>query len=351
MRRIIFLTQSYDPKSTILGVTRDWVRALAERAQGVDVIALSGTPDASRHGRVRVASLGKERNTGKWAQAAAFYRALAQWLPQADAIFVHMVPRYAIMAYPLAALARCPLALWYAQGGISPDLRMAARLVNRIFTPTRDSFPLTSTVIDRKVAVTGHGIETRRYAPNPDEIPQPRTMLAVGRLSPSKRYEVLIQAAARLRTTDWRLRIAGPPLYESDRAYAAQLHEQATVLQVRERLAFLGNVSYEEMPHEYRKAWVMAHTSGTGSLDKVVLESMACGTPVVSSAPSSRAVLSPVEPSLCAPDEGPGSVAEALEGPLNWPASRRTEVGQALRLEIERHHSLAGWADQIVNLL
>jgi glycosyltransferase involved in cell wall biosynthesis len=352
MKRVIFLTQSYDPQSTILGVTRDWVRALADRVAGVDVIAVRTTggqvSDPTR-GSVRVDSLGKENR--RTAQLWAFFRTLARRLPDAGAVFVHMVPRYAVLAYPLVALARCPIVLWYAQGGVNRDLRIASRLVDKIITPTRDSFPLAGASLEPRIHVTGHGIDTQRYTPDALRLADARSMLAVGRLSPSKRYDTLIEAAARLQTPNWRLRIAGPPLYASDREYAVRLHSQAAGLRIDHALTFLGNVPYEQMPHEYRRAWLLAHSSGTGSLDKVVLEAMACGTPVVSSAPSSRAIIGAVDPSLCAADESAGALADALEGTLTWTPERRRQVGQALRQEVERHHSLSGWAEQVAHLL
>ena len=367
MRRIVFITQAIDPASTVLGVTRDWVAALAERCGGVDVIALSAAPSGAAGGErwsnVRAVSLGKERGASKRAQLVAFYRALAVALPRSSAIFVHMVPRYALLAYPLALVAGRPLALWYAQGGVGASLQLAARLASWILTPTRDSFPLSGRRIDRRVIVTGHGIDTHRFAPN-GSVPAtngagssaaregpPRRLLAAGRLSPSKRYDLLLEALAALPDREWRLRIAGGPLSGSDRAYAARLRARATQLGLAGCVAFGGFVPYAEMAAEYRAAWALAHTSATGSLDKVVLEAMACGTPVVSSAPTSRAALGPLAEELWCPAERPDAVAARLAAALSWTPARRGELGAALRREVEQHHSLPRWADRVAGLL
>ncbi|MGH9005030.1 MAG: glycosyltransferase, partial [Acidimicrobiia bacterium] len=72
-------------------------------------------------------------------------------------------------------------------------------------------------------------------------------------------------------------------LYSSDVAHAETLRERSRALGLAERVDFLGAVPYRSMPVEYRGAWALAHTSATGSLDKVVLEAMACRTPVVTS--------------------------------------------------------------------
>jgi glycosyltransferase involved in cell wall biosynthesis len=234
---------------------------------------------------------------------------------------------------------------------VSPALRVAARLVDHIVTPTRDSFPLAGRHVEARLRVTGHGVDTARYAPSAGEGPEPGRLLAVGRLSPSKRYEALIDALAGLRAPCWRLRIASGASYAQQSDYEARLRRQVETLGLAEWVAFAGAVPYAAMPAEYRRAWALAHTSGTGSLDKVVLEAMACGTPVVSSAPSSRALLAAVEPALSVVGGPAAQLTAALDQVLGWPAERRQEAGLALRQVVERGHSLHRWADQVVALL
>lgn len=366
MKRLVFVTQAYDPASTILGVTRDWVAALAARCAGVDVIAAAAPAGQVSPPNVRVISLGKERGASRAAQALHLAQALAATVPRAGAVLVHMVPRFAVIAFPFAATARLPLALWYAQGGVDRSLRLAARLVGHIVTPTRDSFPLAGAGITRRIAVTGHGIDTRRYVPGapggPDARGGPaapgepvlagtRRLLAVGRLSPSKRYDLLLDALSRLPDHTWRLRIAGPPLYSSDHAHADALRRRAVSLGIAEQVQFAGEVPYTAMPGEYREAWLLAHTSATGSLDKVVLEALACGTPVISTAPSSRTALGAISDTLSCPDDHPDAIADALDAALHWPAERRAAFSAAGRAVVEREHGLDNWAGRVVDLL
>jgi len=353
MRRLVFVTQEYDPDATILGVTREWVAALAARCAGVDVIAAGAPPGAAAGGppNVRLFTLGKERGAGRVAQAAALARTLAATVPGAGAVFVHMVPRFAVLSAPFTAVSRRRLALWYAQGGVDRSLRLAGRLVDDLLTPTRDSFPLGGPGIERRLRITGHGIDTRRYAPDGSAPASPPEVLAVGRLSPSKRYDRLLDAAALLPRGGWRLRIAGPPLYASDRANADALRRQAGALGIGERVEFAGAVPYARMPAAYRAAWVLAHTSGTGSLDKVVLEAMACGTPVLSTAASSRTAFGALAETLWCPTDTPPAFATALAGMLDWSPRRRREVGLAAREVVLREHSLEGWAGRVADLL
>src|SRR5688500_16618995 len=117
-----------------------------------------------------------------------------------------MVPRYALLAAPLALALRRPMALWYAQGGVSPALRAAVPLVKHILTPTRDSFPLAGETVERRLRITGHGVDTTRYASRRGSPAECGRVLAAGRLSAAKRYEALVEALSHVTHIPWRLR-------------------------------------------------------------------------------------------------------------------------------------------------
>ena len=51
------------------------------------------------------------------------------------------------------------------------------------------------------------------------------------------------------------------------------------------RVTFLGPLTQETLRDEYRHAAYFIHTSETGSLDKVVLEALSCGCPVLTRDP------------------------------------------------------------------
>ena len=367
--RIVFVTQAYTPGETLLGVTGDWVRALGTRFTGVDVIAqrAPGAPLLLPRARrpLRVASMGKDRGLGRVGQSAALVASIARAARRARAIFVHMVPRYVLFAAPVARLAGVPIILWYAHGTADRALRFAMPFVDRVVTPTRDSFPLAGPRFDGKVRVTGHGIDVMRHAPG-GAVAEPGLVLSAGRLSPVKRHELAI-AAVNGGPEGSRLVIAGSPLHAGDVAYRNHLvsksafehspspsrrhmpWEEGTPNQVG-LISFVGDVAYREMPATYRRAWVLAHASRTGSLDKVVLEAAACGTPVVSSAPSSRAVLDAV-PGLLVPQGDDEAFLARVREVLGWSAERRHAVGQALRTAVVSGHSLDHWADRVASAI
>ena len=358
---LLFITQSYDADSTILGVTADWVHALARRCSAVRVLAQQAgrrPPDAPAN--VTVHSLGKERGAARQRQLGRLFATLSHALvtappgERATAIFVHMVPRYAALAAPLAKLRRVPLVLWYAQGGVSRDLHVAHRLVDRVVSASHRSYPLGA---DRLVVV-GHGIDTDRYVPRSslgryDDGP---VLLSVGRLSPAKDHETTIAALAVLHARAGTapppiLRICGAPLYPSDEAYAERLRRRVDELGLAEAVQFAGNVPYTAMPAEYRRAAVCLHTSRTGSLDKAALEPLACGVPVVSSNPAVQQELAAWGERLSFPAGDAARLAERVQGVLAWTASERAAATTTMRQLVVQRHSLEQWADRVVGLL
>jgi glycosyltransferase involved in cell wall biosynthesis len=106
----------------------------------------------------------------------------------------------------------------------------------------------------------------------------PPVILSIGRLSQQKNHALLLRAAARLGDQPWRLRICGTgPEEDALRALADELG-------IGDRLELPGFVS--DPVSEYLEATVMALSSAWEGLPATVLEAIACGCPVVSTASS-----------------------------------------------------------------
>ncbi len=105
----------------------------------------------------------------------------------------------------------------------------------------------------------------------------PRTILNVSRINdPRKNIPLLLKAFARVRRRhpDIRLVLAG-----DDPGPA--LLAQADQLGVRDAIEFRGKVPFDELVDLYQRADVFAITSTQEGLGIVMVEAMACGTPVV----------------------------------------------------------------------
>jgi glycosyltransferase involved in cell wall biosynthesis len=131
----------------------------------------------------------------------------------------------------------------------------------------------------RRFAVVPNGIELpprdiERAATSPGT-GRSRTVLALGRLSWKKGLDRLIPAMALV--PDARLVIAG----NDDEGYRPQLEAIAEACGVLDRIAFTGPVTGRAKWDLIATADVLALPSYSENFGNVVLEAMACGTPVV----------------------------------------------------------------------
>lgn len=105
-----------------------------------------------------------------------------------------------------------------------------------------------------------------------------KVILSIGRLTRLKGVHLVIEAMARLarKRSDIHLLVAG------DGGEASALREQVDANRLQSRIHFLGAVPHEETPNLYAGSDVTVVASEQESLGFTILESLACGTPVVS---------------------------------------------------------------------
>ncbi len=280
--KLIVVTQKVDAEDSDLGFFHRWLEKLAGRADLFVIANYVGNYNLPQN--VKVYSLGKERGAGRFSKFFRYHRLLLKFLPYSDGIFFHMCPEYVLAAAPPNLIFRKKSILWYTHREVSLKLRLAAKLVGAILTASKESFRLPS----EKVIIVGHGIDIEHFKP-----PVPRAsddilkLLSVSRISPSKDLVFLVEALALLRGRNIekkiRLDIVGTPITPGDFVYEAKLKELINEKGLSEEVAFLGPKLYSEMPAVYAEHDLLLHASETGSIDKVVIEAMATGLPVITS--------------------------------------------------------------------
>ena len=264
--RVLLITQTVDVNDPILGFFVRWIEEFAKQCERVEVICLE-EGNYSLPENVRVHSLGKERDTGRLMRVGNFYRFIWRQRKEYDVVFVHMNPEYVILGGLFWRVWNKKIALWYTHKSVNLKLRLAALLSNVIFTASAESFRLRT----KKLHVMGHGIDEEFFSPD-ERIMRGTAVLSAGRLSPTKRNDLIIQAAEHFPNEV--LIVGDGP----ERHHLENLAEQRSLVS---RVHFLGARTQEQLREEYQKAGMFIHTSETGSLDKVVLEALACGLPVI----------------------------------------------------------------------
>jgi glycosyltransferase involved in cell wall biosynthesis len=130
----------------------------------------------------------------------------------------------------------------------------------------------------RKITPIPLAYDASQFYPRPENDRRGHYFLYVGRPDPHKNLERVIRAFA-LGPEDTELWIVGG----HDRRYTPALQALGEHLQVGERLRFLDYVPQEDLPRLYGQALALVFPSLWEGFGLPVLESMACGTPVITS--------------------------------------------------------------------
>ena len=283
--RFLIITQAVDLEDANLGFFHDWIREFARHASAVEVIALR----VGAHSLPGNVALHRISGSNKPLRLIGTLKLLWQLLPQSDRVFIHMAPIFAILVGPFAWWHQKPMMLWYVHKSADFKLRVAEKLVSVVASASPESFRLPS----KKVSFLGHDIDTDSFAP-PAMAPAGFRMLTAGRISRSKRLDILLQAvsaASRQLPLGWRFSIVGSPITADDARYQRELMDLANSLGIADHVSFTGSAIHSKMPACYQSAHLFLHASATGSIDKALLEAMSTGLPVISSSEAFRDIL------------------------------------------------------------
>jgi glycosyltransferase involved in cell wall biosynthesis len=333
--RLVFVTQTVDPESPVLGATVAKIRALAARVDEVVVLADSAVPGALP-GNCRVHLF---RGATKAGRGARFELALARDLarsPRPSALLAHMCPIYAVLGAPLARPRGTRVLLWFTHWRQSRTLELAERASNAVLTVERSTFPLPSA----KVIAIGHGIDVARFPCVERAAGSQLRLLALGRMSPAKGLDNIVRAMALVPSA--RLQVRGPSLTDEERAHRSALAALVAALGLEDRVEIGGAVAPDDVPVLLGGADALVNNMRAGATDKVVFEAAATCLPVLASNPSFAGFL---------PDElrFEREEPESLANRIGWLAGAdRGAIGRELRARVEREHSVDGWAERVV---
>ena len=283
--------------------------------------------------------------TGPWALLRAGRAALAQLLAEGarfDAIDAHYLYPDGVAAVWLAREAGLPVVIT-ARGSDTSQLPRFALPRRLIGTALREADALIAVsaglaagltalgAAPGKVTVLRNGVDLAAFAPPTDRATlraklglSGPVILSVGHLIERKAHHLVIGALAELPGACLLIAGEGP----EQRALAAL----AERLGVAERVHMLGARPHAELAKLYGAADALVLASTREGWANVMLEAMACGTPVVAGpAWGSREAISAPEAGLVLDEVGPGPIAAALRRLLANPPARRATRAHAER--------------------
>jgi glycosyltransferase involved in cell wall biosynthesis len=348
--RILLFNLATDADDPLLGFTTRWISALAARVEFIHVITMRmgrlNVPD-----NVRVYSVGKEKGFSELRRLMEFYRLLFRILREdrIDACFSHMITIFTILAAPGLRPKRIPIVTWYAHRQVTATLKLAHYVSDRMISSSEVSYPYDKS----KLTVVGQGIDTELFSPNSTPPDNPPMLLSVGRISPIKDLGTLVEAVHLLRERGHTLRLAlvgSSPNQHDD--YTEQVRHKVQARHLEDSVQFVGPVANHQLTQWYQRAFAHVNCSPSDhSLDKAVLEAMACGKPSLSSILGFRRTMGQWADRLHFQQGNPADLAEKIEGLLHLTDVERQAMGIALRESVANVHDLEQLADRIVALL
>ena len=136
-------------------------------------------------------------------------------------------------------------------------------------------------VVNKNIVALRNGVDLQRFQPTDRVAARAAlgftgfTMLSVGWLDPRKAHDIPIRALAELPDVRQMIAGTGPEL--------KNLQDLATQFGVADRVTFLGSIAQTALAQYYNAADMLVLASSREGWANVLLESMACGTPVIAS--------------------------------------------------------------------
>jgi len=281
--KLLILTQKIDRNDPILGFFHRWVEEFAKHCEQVVVICLE-KGEYNLPENVRVLSLCKESSRSKIKYIINFYKYIWQERKNYDRVFVHMNPEYVILGGILWKILSKKIALWYTHKSVNLKLKLAEKIVDRIYTASTESFRLKS----QKVLVTGHGIDLDLYSHgrSGNILPTDKyTVLSVGRISPTKNQHIMVESFEILASKGFNgvLLFIGAAVTQEDKVYEQNLKGYIALKGLQNIVRMVGPMEPHQVVKYYKEADLFINLSRTGSLDKAVLEAMASGLQILTS--------------------------------------------------------------------
>ena len=327
--RLLIVTQGVDRDDPVLGFFHAWIREFSKHAEKVHVICLKeGTHDLPKN--VSVHSLGKESGRSRIKYVARLFRYVQGLYSEYDVVLVHQNQEYILLAGWLWLAMRKPIFMWrnHYAGNFFTDV--ASLFCTRVFCTSRYSY----TARYKKTRIMPVGIDTEILRFFEHSLRTPRSILSLGRIAPSKRLDVFVEALILLKQRGvlFSADIYGDALPE-DAPYAAELKRQVVEARCDDRIQFHEGVPNAETPALYGAHEYFVNIAGSGMLDKTIFEAMAFGALPVT---SNKNLHNEID-QLLLTSANPETLADDLEELFTVSDEKKEEMRKENRRLAEKH--------------
>jgi len=342
--KLLMITRKVDWKDVSpAAFTYTWVKKIGEKLDKLYVITWQRSDGENLSKNIEIISL----SGNKFLKIFILQFKLLKVLSRVDGVFCHQNPEYTILSAPLVKLFEKRIIAWYTHGSVNWKLKLVNLLANKIVTASEKSCRLKNR---KKIEVIGHGIDTEKFSRILDNKDKEKfNIISAGRISPTKDLRLLIDAIDILikkGIKDVKLKIIGKAVLKRDHKYLNGLRELVKEKRLEKCISF-GEASYSVMPIKYSSADLMINLSQTGSIDKAVLEAMACETMILTSNEAFENIL---DKRLMFKPKDSQDLTDKIVNLINLSDEEKQKISQSLRNEVVNNHNLDKLVGKILAL-
>lgn len=279
-KNILIITQKVDINDSYFGFFHDWIKNFSQNFNKVTVISLE-TYKYDLPDNVKVMSLGKELSNSRLKYIILLLKFSFSERKNYDHVFCHMSPLYVISGYLVWKILGKKISLWYVHRNVDFKLKIATLLSDIIFTATPESFGIKS----KKVNYMGQSVNVERFSRPVNFVKEKDKnllkIITVGRITPIKRLEILIDTGIDLKKNNipFEIKIVGAPITEKDIDYEKRIRLQIDEGGIKDNIVFTGPIANKNIQSLYWNSDIFVNLSPNGGLDKASLEAMASSLP------------------------------------------------------------------------
>ncbi|MBP9711140.1 MAG: glycosyltransferase family 4 protein [Candidatus Pacebacteria bacterium] len=332
---LLICTQAVDRTDPALGFFHSWIEQLATRFDNITVLALR-VGEHSLPSNVEVIPLGH----GRLRRMIRILHYSVALRGKYDAVFVHMSQEFVLLAGWLWKLLGKTIYLWRNHYAGTMATNIAARMCKKVFCTSKYSY----TARYSNTVFMPVGIDTELFT-RLSEVPRdPRSILFLGRIAPSKKPQVLLQALGMLkkRGVTFAASFYGSESPQ-DAAYAKKLRSMVDELNLSEEVSFKQSVPNRETPAVFNRHAIFVNCSPSGMYDKTLFEAASCECAVVA---ASKDFAELVDVRFVFEDGNADELARKIETLLSLSVLDQQGIGAQMR-NIARPHSVTNLMDKL----
>jgi glycosyltransferase involved in cell wall biosynthesis len=344
--RLLIITQKVDREDPILGFFHNWILELSKRFEAISVICLEkGVYNLPQN--VKIYSLGKESGKSKIKYVKNFFNLILGLYKDYDLVLVHMNQEYILLGGFIWKILRKKIYFWrnHSQGNLLTII--SVWFSNKVFCTSTQSF----TAKFKKTTLMPVGIDTSLFRPILDSqfsVSKNKKILFLGRMSPIKRPELLVEALNILKNKgiDFICNFYGDSPAE-DLSYFDLVKNKVKEFGLIERVNFYKGVPNYETPKIYNGHDIFVNLTPSGSFDKTILEAAACGCLLVV---TNQSLAREIDNRMIVEKETPNDIAEKISFWLKVDKKERNEVSEKLQKYVLEKHSLNALINKMVKI-